>query len=134
MKLIIIIGLPGSGKTTYFHEKLKPLGFLFYDDFVSSMCNGKMMKAIKDGTADVCIADPRLCNFEIFKRVMKVIEDYIDKSVIKLILFENDKNKCLLNASKRANKNVNKAIEFNSKIYNPDYYKDYDCTIEEIIT
>lgn len=134
MKLIIIIGLPGSGKTTYFHEKLKPLGYQFFDDFVSSMCDGKMMKAIKDGTTDICIADPRLCNFEIFKRVMKVIEDYIDKSVIKLILFENEKNKCLLNASKRANKNVDKAIEFNSKIYNPDYYKDYDCTIEEIIT
>ena len=134
MKLIIIIGLPGSGKTTYFHEKLKPLGFLFFDDFVSSMCNGKMIQAIKDGTTDVCIADPRLCNFEIFKGVMKVIEDYIDKSVIKIILFENDKNKCLLNASKRADKNVNKAIEFNSKIYNPDNYKDYNCKIEEIIT
>ncbi len=134
MKLIIIIGLPGSGKTTYFHEKLKPLGFLFFDDFVSSMCNGKMIRAIKDGTNDVCIADPRLCNFEIFRRVMKVIEDYINKSAIKLILFENDKNKCLLNACKRATKNVDKAIEFNSKIYNPDYYKDYDCTIEEIIT
>jgi RNase adaptor protein for sRNA GlmZ degradation len=134
MRLIIIIGLPGSGKTTYFHEKLKHLGFQFFDDFVSSMCNGTMIREIKHGITDVCIADPRLCNFEIFKRVMKVIEVYIDKSSIEIILFENDKDKCLLNASKRTNKNVNKTIEFNSTIYNLDNYNDYDCKIEKIIT
>ncbi len=134
MKLIIIIGLPGSGKTTYFHEKLKPLGFKFFDDFVSSMCNGTMVRAIKEGTTDICIADPRLCNYQTFMKVMRVIEVYIDKSNITIILFENDKDKCLLNASKRTNKNVSKTIEFNSNIYDLDNYKDYDCKIEKIIT
>lgn len=134
MKLIIIIGLPGSGKTTYFHEKLKPLGFKFFDDFVSSMCNGTMVRAIKDGTTDICIADPRLCNYQTFMKVMRVIEVYIDKSDITIILFENDRDKCLLNASKRTNKNVSRTIEFNSNIYDLDNYKDYDCKIEKIIT
>ena len=134
MKLIIIIGLPGSGKTTYYEEHLKTHGFIFFDDFISSIFNGKMMKAIETGIDDICITDPRLCNHEIFKKVMKDIESYIDKSNIELVLFENDKNKCLINASKRINKNVNRTIEFNSRIYNLDNYKDYDCKIEKIIT
>jgi adenylate kinase family enzyme len=134
MKLIIIIGLPGSGKTTYYEEKLKPLEFEFFDDFISSIVNGEMMKMIKEGKTNICIADPRLCNYEIFKRVIKLIEVYIDKSKIQLILFENDKDKCLLNALKRANKNVNKSIDFNSKIYDLNNYNGYDCKIEKIIT
>jgi len=134
MKLIIIIGLPGSGKTTYFHEKLKPLGFQFFDDFVSSMCNGTMIRAIKDGTTDICIADPHLCNYETFLKVMNSIEVYIDKSNISIILFENDKDKCLLNASKRFNKSVSRTIEFNSRIYDLNNYNGYDCKIEKIIT
>jgi len=134
MKLIIIIGLPGSGKTTYYEEKLKALEYEFFDDFISSIVNGQMIKKIENGKTNVCITDPRLCNYETFKRVMKLIEVHINKTDIQLILFENDKDKCLLNASKRANKNVNKTIEFNSKIYDLNNYNGYDCKIEKIIT
>lgn len=46
MKLLIIIGLPGSGKTTYFNEQLKNQ-YKFYDDFISDIINGELIDDIK---------------------------------------------------------------------------------------
>lgn len=131
MKLIVIIGLPASGKTTYYNENLKN-SYLFYDDFVSNMVSGELIESIKNGNQDVCIADPRLCNYSIFTRIMRIIEEIIDKSNISLILFENDKNKCLINAQKRKNKNVERTIEYLSNIYNYENYKNYNYELKEI--
>jgi tRNA uridine 5-carbamoylmethylation protein Kti12 len=131
MKLIIVIGLPASGKTTYYNENLKN-SHLFYDDFVSNIFDGELIESIKKGNQDICIADPRLCNPSIFTRIMKVIEEYIDISNINLILFENDKTKCFINSKKRNNKNVDKTIEFLSNIYHYDNYKNYNFEIIKI--
>lgn len=131
MKLIIIIGLPASGKTTYFNELLIN-DYKFFDDFISNFINGELIEEIKKNHNNICISDPRLCNPNIFIKIMKIIEKYIEKSNISLILFENDKNKCLINAKKRINKNVDKTIEFLSNIYNYDTYKSYDYKILKI--
>lgn len=131
MKLLIIIGLPGSGKTTYFNENLKDK-YEFYDDFISNIIDGKLICEIKKKEKDICIADPRLCNYSIFTKVMKLIEEIIDKSNISLILFENNKDKCFINSKKRKNKNVEKTIEFLSNIYNHENYKYYNYEIKEI--
>ena len=132
MKLIVIIGLPASGKTTYYNENFKDT-HLFFDDFISNMVSGELIKSLKKGNQDICIADPRLCNYSIFTKVMKLIEEIIDnKSDILLILFENNKDKCFINAKKRKNKNVEKTIEFLSNIYNHENYKYYNYEIKEI--
>ena len=55
---------------------------------------------------DICITDPRLCNKEIFIRYMNVIEEVIDKSQISLILYKNDKERCLNNIKNRNIKKV----------------------------
>jgi len=131
MKLIIIIGLPASGKTTYYNENFKDI-YLFFDDFVSNMVSGELIKSLKKTNQDICIADPRLCNYSIFTKVMKIIEEIIDKSDISLILFENNKDKCIINAKKRKNKNVEKTIEYLSNIYNYENYNNYNYEIKEI--
>ena len=63
---------------------------------------------------------------------LKIIEEIIDKSDISLILFENNKDKCIINAKKRKNKNVEKTIEYLSNIYNYENYNNYNYEIKEI--
>lgn len=133
MKLIIIIGLPACGKTTYYNNNLKD-NFKFYDDFISNIFDGNLINDLRKKKDDICITDPRLCNYQTFIRIMKLINEIIDKKDIQLILFENDKNKCLINAMKREKRNVNKSIEFNSLFYNLENYFDYNYEIKEIMT
>lgn len=133
MKLLILIGLPGSGKTTYFNEQLKDK-YKFYDDFISDIINGELIDDIKKKKFDICVADPRLCNFQTFLRVINIFLQIVDKSDISLILFENNKDKCICNSEKRSSKFVKKSIEFNSLIYNLDNYNDYNHQIIEIRT
>jgi adenylate kinase family enzyme len=131
MKLLIIIGLPGSGKTTYFNENLKDK-YEFYDDFISNIIDGKLIREIKKKEKDICVADPRLCNYQTFLRTISIFNQFIDKSDISLILFENNKDKCIINAEKRGTRLVKKTIEFNSMIYNLSNYNDYNHEIIKI--
>lgn len=130
--LVVIIGLPACGKTTYYeqNETLKD-NYEFHDDFISNFIDGELIEDLKL-QKNVCIADPRLCNFQIFKNVMKTIEEYIDKNDITLILFKNNKEGCLVNAKERKNKNVDNTIENYSKVYNLDNYKNYNYKILDI--
>jgi len=128
--LIIIIGLPGSGKTHYYNEKYKD-NYIFYDDFISNFFNGLLIKEIQR-KKNICIADPRLCNYELFIKYMKCFEEILDKKEIKLILFKNDKEQCIFNANKRNNKNVNDTIINYNKIYNLDNYKVYNYEIIDV--
>ena len=51
---------------------------------------------------------------------MNVIEEVIDKSQISLILYKNDKERCLNNIKNRNIKKVEQTIERLSNIYNPN--------------
>jgi hypothetical protein len=131
--LIIIIGLPGSGKTSYIKNNKLFKDFIIHDDFISNFFNGELINDLKENNKDICIADPRLCNVEIFNKFIIIIQELIkDKSNIKLLLFENNKNKCLINAKLRNNKNkkVDKNIELLSEIYNLDNYKHLNYSYE----
>lgn len=130
--LTVIIGLPACGKTTYYNqdETLK-INYEFHDDFISNFIDGELIEDLKLHK-NVCVADPRLCNFQIFEKVMKTIEEYIDKNNITLILFKNNKEQCLVNAKERKNKNVDNTIENYSKVYNLDNYKNYNYKILDV--
>lgn len=124
ISLIILIGLPASGKTTYYNEIIDNT-YKFYDDFITDIYDGNLLKDIKNNLK-LCISDPRLCNFDTFKQIMKEIEKYITKDKIKIILFPNNKLSCLINASKRNKKNVNNMIEIYSSLYKIENYLDYN--------
>jgi hypothetical protein len=126
--MLIIIGLAGSGKTTYFQQNLSNKYELF-DDFISNFFDGEIIEKIND---EICLIDPRLCNFELFKEIMIEIEKYIDRSKIKLLLFENNPEGCLVNSRMRQKKNVEKMIEIYSKKYDLDNYRDYDYEILKV--
>lgn len=126
--MLIIIGLAGSGKTTYFQQNLSNKYELF-DDFISNFFDGEIIEKINE---EICLIDPRLCNFELFKEIMMEIEKYINRDKIKLILFENNPEGCLENSRMRQKKNVEKMIEIYSRKYDLDNYRDYDCEIIKV--
>jgi len=126
--MLIIIGLAGSGKTTYFQQNLSNKYELF-DDFISNFFDGEIIEKINE---EICLIDPRLCNFELFKEIMMEIEKYINRDKIKLILFENNPEGCILNSRMRQKKNVEKMIEIYSRKYDLDNYRDYDCEIIKV--
>ena len=126
--MLIIIGLAGSGKTTYYHKNLS-YKYELYDDFISNFFDGEIIEKINE---DICLIDPRLCDFEIFKNIMLDIEKFIDKSQIKLLLFENNPERCLINSQMRKNKNVAKMIEIYSKKYDLNNYKNYNYDILKV--
>jgi adenylate kinase family enzyme len=130
--LIIIIGLAGSGKTCYFNsnEELRNK-YEFYDDFLRNFFDGEVMEKISE-RRDVCLADPRLCNPKIFNDFIKEILKVLDKTQIKLLLFENNPERCLINANKRVGKNVDKMIETYSKIYDLNNYQKFNHEILKV--
>ena len=131
--LYIIIGLPASGKTTYYHNELNELSHLkFYDDFITTFFDNELIEDLEAGI-DLCITDPRLCDINRFRDYMKLFNNYVKKEDIKLIIFKNNPENCLLNAGKRNKKRVERTIEMYSKIYNPELYKDDGYTIVKII-
>jgi len=124
-KVIIIIGLPGSGKTTYANMNYDE-EYVIFDDFVTKFFNGLVIKNIKLNNK-VCLIDPRLCDIDIFNRYLNELLKYVELDKIKIIAFENDKKTCLINIVKRNDKrNVSDTIINYSKIYSIDNYKKYD--------
>lgn len=123
-KILLIIGLPGSGKT-YLSKTLK--GYVIYDDFISYFWNGKAKKDIKEGK-NVCLIDPRLCIPEIFSQYESLFFDMTGGDV-QIVLFENDPEQCIKNKPIRE-KEIKKYSElYDTKIYyDPIIYKVHDST------
>jgi len=119
---IIIIGLPCSGKS-HLCDKYKKEGYKIYDDFISHFYNGNLIQDLNN-KIKVCVADPRLCNFETFTKFIK----YFESS--KIILYENNPKQCLQNLKNRERKiGITKSIHILSNVYNTDNYKEYDYLI-----
>ena len=118
--LYLIVGIPGSGKTTLSNAllKIEPSGVV-HDDFIPHIYSGKLVADLRNGS-DVFASDPRLCKIERCENTIKTIKQFVKNAEITLVLFPNDPTRSLNQTKNRQN-----AIEFYSKIYNPYEYKKF---------
>ncbi|XWV24461.1 mg971 protein [Tupanvirus deep ocean] len=134
-QVVIIIGLPGSGKTTL-SQKFIDDGYIIFDDFVNTFYNGDLINKIISGSPlrKFCINDPRLCQFDIFNKHITIIEKYVNRSNIYLILYENDPKTCLVNIQNRKDnrKGITNTINNYSKFYYIDNYKTWNHEIIKV--
>ncbi|ANB51041.1 hypothetical protein [Powai lake megavirus] len=110
-QLIIVIGLPGSGKTSWCKNQQE---YIIFDDFISTFYDGEIISALVNNKK-VCINDPRLCIFDIFARHINIMEEYINRNNIYLVLFENNPQQCIINAHNRIENKYNNMNTFNPK-------------------
>lgn len=130
-KVIIIIGLPGSGKTTL-AKKFKD--YLIFDDFIGNFYNGDVIYKLKS-KSKICLIDPRLCIYSIFLKYFNVILKYVSKEKIQIIIFENDPKKCLINLRKRRfDTNIQNIINNYSHVYSLKNYIKFNPIILPIYT
>lgn len=128
-KNIVIVGLPGSGKTTLMNTFKN---YIHFDDFISTLYNGELLKALNENKP-VCICDPRLCNHGLFQYY---IDLYFDKRSTKVVLFENTPNQCIENIEGRNNiiprTGLRAIIKQLSSSYNLENYHNYETEIRSV--
>lgn len=121
MDIEIVIGLPGSGKS-HLLEKFKEQGYEIYDDFISSFYDCKLISE----TGKMCIADPRLCDYNNFLHYIK----FFANRKIHLTLFENEPSQCLTNIQTREangdNRDITRDLNLFTKMYDLKNYMNYD--------
>lgn len=142
--IIIIIGLSGSGKTTYSkklerilkHNKTnnKENKIYLFDDVFNSYGHTKselinIMLWCEEKT--IIVNDPRFCDPSIFEKFITELNKYVLNDKIKLIMFENELDKCIqniINREKQSNyydiniliervKNLSEKYSLNNIIY-----------------
>ena len=129
--VIIVIGLPGSGKSKFCENLHNTDNYIIFDDFITYFYNDSVidqLKTLNDTKHKVCLADPRLCMYDIFTKYIKIILKYVNKSNIQLVLFENNPDMCIFNAERRNDnkRNIVNTIKKYSEKYVLDNYEDYN--------
>jgi len=121
-KLIIVIGLPASGKSTYLKElKASSEIACFFDDFQSNSIDNdpdprksrhfEKLTAALNNNQTIAIADIRYCAWEDMATLVKVMITAVPGVYIEAHCFENDTEACMQNVVNRGRESVDKEIQ-----------------------
>ena len=92
-RAILIIGLPGSGKTYLAKNKYVPMGYCLIDDPSQNQDNYySMMYHLNITKWDLVIVDPHFCKEKDRTKAIEFIKS--KKYNVKCIFMENDEAKC----------------------------------------
>lgn len=116
-EVIVVIGLPASGKSFYCKELNKSFCGVIVDDEIIDNNKDVITNLIEDGR-DFIYADAALCNPEVllaFNNFLQAMEGL----EVSYIYFENDPEQCLINSDRpdRQKKKVRNYIKYCSQIY-----------------
>ncbi len=100
VSITFIIGLPGSGKTSYASLNMKNDKSTIFDDFITLFATGEITRILKDKStkiSNVVLIDPRLCKVTEFIKFYSYVKQFVTIESIYVIFFENDPQKCVFN-------------------------------------
>ena len=133
-KIIIIVGLPGSGKSCLINEKyFDKKKYLVIDDMkggavfdCSNFCYSKhypnLIIGMIQGKKDIVISDISFCDINNFNEAKNMLEWWINNNDINYkitsIFFKNDPDQCKKNIKDQNTSRLEKINEF-TKNYNP---------------
>lgn len=114
MKIIILVGNCGSGKTYYIHHSgiLNDLNDPLVIDDPMFESDIQLLKNALEYGRDVIVADPWFCISKNLQKMCKLIPNKYEREII---YFENDLENCLANCQRRRMKE--------GKIVNPEFVR-----------
>lgn len=131
-RVVIVIGLPGSGKSTL--SKGLNHSYKVFDDFITNY-NNEVVDAL-ESSQKVCLIDPRLCLPHFFKQYISIFIErlHVKRDDIYLVLFKDDPEQCIENALNRdpSNPYVASLIKSWSNAYQPETYDGFDYEVREV--
>lgn len=121
-KLIVVIGLPGSGKSKYM-EQIKAAGEVaaFYDDFQANAIQhdknprlsnhySLLLKGLRGGQT-IAVSDIRYCIKEELNVLIAAVIDGVPGIALDLRYFENNPEKCIKNVNTDTHRDVSGRLE-----------------------
>ena len=147
-KICLLVGLPGSGKTTIGTQltnkyKLEQKDVVFIDDIGKITGNAEelLIEIDKKNTYDVLIiSDVFFCQKEILKKAIQLLIKLFPSYMIECLFFENNIKKCLNNVKKRSeqgdDRKVDELIKQLSKKYEiveSDWLSIHNCKSTNIL-
>jgi RNase adaptor protein for sRNA GlmZ degradation len=114
-EIILIAGLPGSGKTTYL-KALQQEGWLVFDDFKANAYNDSsvfwhsqnyeaLLMVLREGQKCV-VVDIDFCKTESRHEADTALREQIPDLKLNWLFFENDFEACQANVRRRASRSI----------------------------
>ena len=100
-QIIVVVGLPGSGKSQYIHS-YKRDAYILDECMVDIMWLSRVADAIQHSRL-VIVSDSRFCMPSIFKRIYaKLLSMVMNSDQIRIVYFSNTPDQCASNVLIRA--------------------------------
>lgn len=129
MKIIIIVGLPGSGKTHLAKRLSQEIPSIVVDDLINPQ---KIWDAIdvaeQKGINQIILSDPYFCLPNIQKDLTEIFKNYN----LEWIYFENNLAKCQKNVKYRESLDDNRNVDITLKYLSKQYLIPISAKIIEI--
>jgi len=97
--VVLVLGLPASGKTTFCQSHFDDKTFYIFDDALFSASSEIVLSKLLEKGQKVVYCDPRLCSLDIFKKLYEHVVQCVDSPAqIAVVYFDNDPEQCVKNA------------------------------------
>jgi hypothetical protein len=98
-RVVLVLGLPASGKTTFCQSHFDEKVFYIFDDPLFSSASEIVLNKLVEKGQKVVFCDPRLCSLDIFKKLYEHLVQFVDSPAqIAVVYFDNDPEQCGKNA------------------------------------